>query len=107
MPHGLGSRRDFAGRKGEKGLLLVGHEKVPPRFGLTEDHGGNTADGAGNLGRPTSQLWTTGKNWGLPEPQTSISFPEIWYPGLGKGGKEGLCVFMDVLILTQTLSHYS
>ena len=42
------------------------------------------------------------------------SFPEIRYPrlvGLGKGGKEGLCVFVGVLrdfrILMKTLSHYS
>ena len=28
-------RRDAAGRKGPKGLLLVGHEKVPHGFGLT------------------------------------------------------------------------
>ena len=35
------------GRKGVKGLLLVGHEKVPHGFGLTGDHGGDTADGAG------------------------------------------------------------
>ena len=34
------------GRKGEKGLLLVGHEKVPHGFGLTKNHSGNTADGA-------------------------------------------------------------
>ena len=48
------------GRKGEKGLLLVGHEKVPHGFGgvggenhtaLAEwgPHGGDTADGAGSL----------------------------------------------------------
>ena len=37
---GLGSRRDFAAiEKGERGLLLVGHEKVPHGhgFGLTGD----------------------------------------------------------------------
>ena len=32
-----------------KGLLLVGHEKVPHGFGLTGDGGGTTADGAGSL----------------------------------------------------------
>ena len=32
-----------------KGLLLVGHEKVPLGFGLTGDRGGDTADGAGSL----------------------------------------------------------
>ena len=79
MPRGLGSRRDFARKKGEEGLLLVGHEKVPHGFGLTGDHGGNTADGAGTEG--------------LPELQTSTSFPEIWYPGLGRGEKEGLCIY--------------
>ena len=36
----------LSGRKGVKGLLLVGHEKVPHGFGLTGDHGGNTAGGA-------------------------------------------------------------
>ena len=63
-------------RKGEKGLLLVGHKKVPHGFGLTGDRGGNTSDGA--------------RTEGLSEPRTSTSFPEIWYPGLGKGEKEGL-----------------
>ena len=49
MPRGLGSRRDFAGKKGEKGLLLVSCEKVPHGFGLTRDRGSHTADGAGSL----------------------------------------------------------
>ena len=38
-----------------------------------------------------------------------LLFPEIWYPRLGKGGKEGLCVFVGVLrafgILMKTLNH--
>ena len=66
------------GRKGVKGFLLVGHEKVQHVFGLTGDHSGNTVDGAGTKG--------------LPEPRTSTSFPEILYPRLGKGEKEGLCI---------------
>ena len=49
LPRGLGSRRDFAGKKHEKGLLLLGHEKVPYGFGLTGDHDSHTADGAGSL----------------------------------------------------------
>ena len=48
---------------------------------------------------------------GLPEPQASTSFPEIWYPVLGRGEKEGLCAFVGILknfsILMKTLSHYS
>ena len=48
---------------------------------------------------------------GLPGPQTSTSFPELQYPGLGKGEKEGLCASVGILkdfsILTKTLSHYS
>ena len=47
LPCGLGSRRYFARKKGEKGLLLVGHEKVPHGFGLTGDCSSHTADGAG------------------------------------------------------------
>ena len=41
-------RRDTKGSKGVKGLLLVGHEKVPCGFGLTGDHGSDTTDAAGN-----------------------------------------------------------
>ena len=37
------------GRKGVKGLLLVGHEKVPYGFGLTRDCGSHTSDGARSL----------------------------------------------------------
>ena len=45
----LRQQERLPGRKGEKGLLLVGHEKVPHDFGLTGDHGGDVADGAGSL----------------------------------------------------------
>ena len=44
----LAAGEALPGRKGEKGLLLVGHEKVPHSFGLTGDCG-DTADGAGIL----------------------------------------------------------
>ena len=44
-------------------------------------------DGARNRGRPSRRAQITGKNQELPEPQTSISFPEIRYPGLGKVGE--------------------
>ena len=95
LPCGLVSRRDLAGRKGEKGLLLVGHEKVPRGSGLIQ-----LIHGAG---------WC--RNRGEPESQTSTSFSEIRYPGLGKGEKEGLCVLVGILknfsILTKILSHYS
>ena len=57
LPRGLGSKRDFARKKGEEGLLLVGHEKVPHGSGLTGDHSGNTVGGAGLEGLPDS--WTS------------------------------------------------
>ena len=37
-----------------------------------------------------------GRTEGLPEPRTSISFPEIQCPGLGQGGKERVCVCVCV-----------
>ena len=83
-------RKDAVGRKGVKGLLQVGHEKVPCGFGLRTGDPGDTADGAGNRGSSASRAEVTGKSQGLPEPRTSISFPEIQYPGLSKAGKEGL-----------------
>ena len=83
--------------KGRKDSCWLVHRKVPHGFRLTGDHGGNTADGA--------------RTKGLPEPRTSTSFLEIRYPRLGKGEKEELCAFVDILrnfsILMKTLSHYS
>ena len=64
-----------------KGLLLVGHEKVPHDFGLTGDCDGDTADSA--------------RTEGLPEPRSSTSFPEIRYPRLGGGGRKD-CVHLWV-----------
>ena len=82
------------GKKGVKGFFLVSQEKVPHGFGLPGECSSHTADGAGIL------------NHG-----TSTSFPEIRYPRLGKGEKEGLWAFVGILknfsILMKTLSHYS
>ena len=86
-------RRD-AGRKRVKGLLLVGHENVPCGFELRTGDPGDIADGAGNRERPASQAWITGKNQGLPKPQTSIIFLRYSTPDQAKRGRrEGLCVF--------------
>ena len=41
-------RRDTVGRKGVKGLLLVGHEKAPCGFGIRTGDPGDISDGAGN-----------------------------------------------------------
>ena len=71
------------GRKEEQGLLLVGLGKVPHGSGLTGDHSGDTKGGFATKG--------------LPEPRTSTSFPEIWYPRLSKRVKEGRCLFVDIL----------
>ena len=92
----LAAGETLPGRKGEKRLLLVGHEKVPHGSGLTGERGGNTVDGA--------------RTEGLPEPRTSTSFPEIGYPDWAKGRRKD-CVFVGILkdcsILMKTLRHYS
>ena len=49
LPRGLGSRRDFAGKKRGERTLSGGREKVPHGFGLTGDCSSHTADGAGSL----------------------------------------------------------
>ena len=81
------------GRKGVKGLLLVGHEKVPHSFGLTGDHVGNTADGARNLIHGLLLLFL---RYGTPDWQRE---------------REELCASVGILkdfsILMKTLSHYS
>ena len=69
------------GRKGEKGFLLVSHEKVPHGFGLTGDCS-NTTDGAGTEG--------------LPEPRTSAFFPEYGTLDYAKRRRED-CVFVGIL----------
>ena len=80
------------GRKGEKGLLLVSHEKVPHGFGLTGDCSSHTADGAGSLN-------------GL-----LLVFLRYSSPGLSRGrGKDcaSVGILEDFSILLKTLSHYS
>ena len=78
------------GRRGVKGLLLVGHEKVPHGSGLNGDCVGDTADGARNLNHRLLLLFL---RYGTPH----------W-----AGGKEGLCAFVGILkdfsILMKTLS---
>ena len=72
----------------------MGHEKVPHGSGLTGGHDSDTADGAGTKG--------------LPEPWTSTSFPEIRYPGLGRGRRKDCAsvgILKDFSILMKTLSH--
>ena len=84
------------GRKGEKGLLLVGHEKVPHGSGLTGDRSSDRADGA--------------RAEGLPEPRTSTSFLRYGTLDWEKGRRKD-CEFVGILkdfsILMKTLSHYS
>ena len=83
------------GTKGVKALLLVDQEKVPCGFGLRTGDRGDTADGVGNRGRPASRARITGKSRELPEPQTSISFPEIRYPDWAQGGrKDCVCLWV-------------
>ena len=74
----------------------MGHKKVPHGFGLrTGDRGSGTAEGAGVRRRPASQARITGKNQRLPEPQISISLPEIWYPDWAeRGRKDYVCLWV-------------
>ena len=71
----------------------MGHEKVPHGFGLTRDHGGDTADGDGSL------------NHGL-----LLVFLR-YRTRTGQREKEGLCasvcILKDFSISMKTLSHYS
>ena len=87
------------GRKGVKGLWLVGQEKVSHGLGVRTGDLGDTAVGAGNLRRPASLAQMTGKDQGLAEPQTSIFFlghstPD--WPDWAKGGRQN-CVYEGVL----------
>ena len=70
------------GRKRVKGLLLVGHEKVPHGFGLTRDRSGDTADSAGTEG--------------MPEPWTCTSLLRYGAPDWAKGRWKD-CAFMGIL----------
>ena len=54
-------------RKGEKGLLLVGHEKVPHGFGLTGGRGGDRADGARTKGSLNHGLPLLFLRYGTPD----------------------------------------
>ena len=71
----------------------MGHEKVPHGSGLTGDHGGNRADGAGILNHG---LLLLSLRYGTPD----------W----AGWGKEGLCASVSILkdfsILMKTLSNY-
>ena len=80
------------GRKGEKGLLLVGHEKVPHGFGLTGDCSSHTADGAGSLNHGLLLFFL---RYGTPD----------WAQGEGMTASVG--VPEDFSILLKTLGHYS
>ena len=55
------------GRKGEKGLFLVGHERVPYGSGLTGDRDSDTADGAGTEGLPEPWTYTLLLRYGTPD----------------------------------------
>ena len=71
----------------------MGHEKGPRGLELRTGDCGNTADGAGNRRKPASLAQITRKNWGLPEPQTSIFFLRYNSPDWAKGVREdSVCV---------------
>ena len=81
------------GRKEVKGLLLVGHEKVPHGFGVTGDPGGDTADGARSLNHRLLLLFLRHGtlDWAKERREDCAS----------------VGILKDFSILTKTLSHYS
>ena len=83
----------WEGRKGEKGLLLVGHEKVPHGFGLTGDCSSHTADGARSLNHRLLLLF---RRYGTPDLAEGEGRT---VPSVG--------ILEDFSILLKTLSHYS
>ena len=63
-----------------------------------------------NPGAATIRIFLGPLGLGREEPWTSISFSEIRYPGLGRGGRKD-CAFVGLLkefgISMKTLSYYS
>ena len=90
-------RRDAAGRTGEKGLLLLGPEKVPHGFGLRTADPGVTADGAGNLGAGGCQLSTDyweERGRGCLSHRLLFLFLRFGTPDRAKGGKDYVCLWV-------------
>ena len=112
---GMGTIQNHAGRKEMKGLLLLGHEKLPCGFGLINgDHGSDTAEGTGNDKRLSSRAWVTGKNWESGQAMDLYFFLRYDTPDWhdwAKWGRKGcvcLCAFQGTLrFLTITFCHYS
>ena len=71
----------------------MGHEKVPHGFGLTGDHGGDTADGARSLNHRLLLLFL---RYGIPD----------WAEREGRTSASA-GILKDFSILMKTLSHYS
>ena len=81
------------GRKGEKGLLLLGHEKVPHGFGLTGDRSSHTADGAGSLNHGLLLLF--------------LRYGTLDWAKERREDCASVGILKDFSILLKTLSHYS
>ena len=82
-------------RKGVKGLLLVGQEKVKWGFGLRTGDPGDTADGAGNHGRPASRAQIIGKRQGYLSHGLLFLFLRYSNPDRAKGRRKS-CVCLWV-----------
>ena len=80
------------GRKGEKELLLVGHEKVPHGFGLTGDCRRHTTDGARSLNHGLLLLF--------------LRYSTLDWAERGKDCAS-VGILEDFSILMKTLSYYS
>ena len=61
-----------------------------------------------NLGSAATQVFLGPRSLGREEPWTSISFSEMWYPRLCRGGRKD-CAFVGILedfgLSMETLSY--
>ena len=83
------------GRKGVKGLLLLGHEEVPCGFGLRTGESGDTADGVRTKGGLPAKLGLLGRTGGHLSHR--LLFLSLRYGTLdwAKGGrKDCMCLWV-------------
>ena len=83
------------GRKGVKGLWLLGHEEVPCGFGLRTGESGDTADGVRTKGGLPAKLGLLGRTGNyLIHRLIFLSLRYGKATGSGKAGKGCVCLWV-------------